>query len=83
MARTFHSRATGLSTRVGLAHAPDGQTGIGFSVIDGAVIVSVTIDGEGHAAVLKGDDIDQAAAFFADAVLKATRNDAPSLGTVQ
>lgn len=83
MVSTFQSRATGLNTRVGNAYAPEGQTGIGFSVLNGTVIVSITIDGKGYAAELKGDDIDLAGHFFANAVAEATLNDAPSTRSLQ
>jgi hypothetical protein len=54
VANTHYARANGISTRVGNVTAPDGQTGIGFTVIDGAVIISITIDGVGLVAAVVG-----------------------------
>lgn len=83
MGEIHHARANGIFTRVGDAVAPDGQTGIGFTVINGTIVISITKDGVGFAAELQGDDIDIAGGMFADAVVKATCHDAPSLRSVQ
>ncbi|WP_289145058.1 hypothetical protein [uncultured Sphingobium sp.] len=83
MGKTIQCSATGLLTRVGPTYSPGGHTGLSFSVVGGTVVVSVLLDGEGHSAELRGDDIDLAAGFFADAVTKATLHDAPSLRTEQ
>lgn len=76
-------QATGFNAPVGDARAPGGQTGIGFSIMDGAVVVSITRNGVGLAVALAGDDIDRAAGFMADAMVQATQYDHPSMGTVQ
>jgi len=75
--------ATGLNVPVGDAKAPEGQTGIGFSIMNGVIVVSITRNGIGLAAALAGDDIDRAAGFMADAMVLATRHEHPSMRTVQ
>lgn len=79
----FHGRATGLSAPVGNATASTGETGIGFTVQDGKVIISITRNGHGLAVILRDDDIDMAAGFLADAIIQANQDAAPSIGTMQ
>lgn len=75
--------ATGVSAPVGNAHAPGGETGIGFSTMGGTVVIAITRNGEGLAVALKGDDLDTIAGFMADVLTQATRHDHPSLGSIQ
>lgn len=65
------------------AMQPGGKSGVAFAVINDGIVMAITKDGEGLCIALKGDAINQVAGMFADAVMEATRHDAPSLRSVQ
>lgn len=83
MKRDFEGRVSGINAPVGEASVPGQRTGIGFSVSEGRVLISVTLSGKGLAVVLSGDEIDAAAGHMATAMEQALRHEHPSLGSMQ
>ncbi|HEX7820660.1 MAG TPA: hypothetical protein VF463_08570 [Sphingobium sp.] len=75
---------SGFAATVMPALSPTGESTIGFTSVDGFVVISMTWGNTGLCVRLDGDEIDLAATLFANAVFSANAHElGQSVGGVQ